>query len=495
MEEKLEKNLKAAWNRYHAKVQGDLCQLISEDKTKGHLRLINPSLQLGSVVDEFEGTPEFKSLVAQVRATFLLDDYHGGEESFWKVGLKNFLRRSRFYNDLSKGVTVSPADMLTQLENTFRRRATQITYLAPMEFIHFGCDSMEFKRFTIKRFKKNELDALLQNSVNEVFYPWASVDAVRLAGYWFIVVTGTEPAHALGKFYSALGDVGKIDIQFTKYPAIEIALQELALIDWEADWVKQKEGKPNEWEQWERFAIPFVMKIEDDLLNFPGHAPDVAKLTTELKIDSATGEELGEYPSVSIYLDEKETAILRSYLDGIDSLLGTLKAHKTSWPFLERALGFLVKAFFTYDLEQLLWHIAALEAALGEDREGITDRLARRIGSILGETESQQQAIRKQFKQLYAFRSDLVHGDEFEKQIWEGHLRDGRNLARRVLLWFLHLIANIHDHTTESEYPAELPKREELLILIDMDPSARMRLMKLHSAVPAQFPYVAEWVE
>jgi hypothetical protein len=493
-EPQVDKNLDKAWHRYQEKVQEELRQLAGDSREKGSLRLVsNKALHLRALVDDLERGPEFKSLVTEVRSTFLPQGYHGGDVSFWEWALENFMRRSGFYSALSEGKSVTQAEMLTRLSDAFHKRTTQVTFLAPMEFIELGCESMAFKRFIIRRFTRPQLGDLLQNSVNEMFYPWAYVDAHELGWYSFIVVTDTKPTEALGHFGTILGDIGKVNIQYTKYPVIEEALQELALVDWEPQWRKEEEHESSQWRQWERFHVPFVMEVEDDLLRAPRHAPDLSKLATEPWTDGATGEDLGWRPSVSISLDSKETEMFQSFLNRVDERFQKVKANASAWPFFERGLGFLVKAFFTYDLEQLLWHIAAMEALLGENKEGITDRLKRRVGAILGANEAEGQALRKQFKELYDFRSDLVHGDEFEKQIREGHLRTGRDLARRVVLWFLHFLAGILDHAPDGGYPDGPPRREELLLLIDQEPSARARLAKVMLTLPPDFPHIEAW--
>jgi hypothetical protein len=114
---------------------------------------------------------------------------------------------------------------------------------------------------------------------------------------------------------------------------------------------------------------------------------------------------------------------------------------------------------------------------------------------ILGGTAAERKAISKQFKQLYDLRSDLVHGDEFEKQIWEGHLRDARNLTRRMMVWFLELLASIRNQVPPEEGPAGLPSREELLLLLDLQPNARTRVSRLLTGVPSGFPHVSAWSE
>jgi hypothetical protein len=470
---------------------------LTDERSKKPLRIVTSrAAPLRGVVEDLETGAEFKELVAEVRLAFSADEYHGRDEALWAFALRTFLRRSGYYLDLSEGKTLAHEDVIRRLADACRRQSKQVTYLAPMEYLYLGCDLMTFKRFMIRRFQKAELEGMLQQSVNEVFYPWAYVrDVGKLTWYSMIVVSEAEPMDRVASLGAGLAELGKITLRYTRYPGIASALQHLTLVDWEAPRAQGPGHTPAEWEQWERFSVPFVMRLTDDLLSAPAQAPDLSILTTEPVFNPYTGEEEGERPSSSIHLNEKESEGLRSYLERIEDLLERVMPHSATWPFFERAQGFVTKAFFTYELEQLLWHMAALEALLGENREGITDRIARRIGSILGPTAAEQKAIRKQFKELYDFRSDLVHGDEFGKQIWEGHLRDARNLTRRVMLWFLHLMASIEPQVLPGERPAALPNREELLLLLDLESSARARVSGLLTGVPAGFPHVTSWIE
>jgi hypothetical protein len=489
--------LRGAWDRYDERVRSALQRSTGKAAERGALRVLTSrSAALRELVEGLERGAEFKRLVAEVRTAFLPDGKHGRNESLWASALGNCLRRSHYYLDLSEEKTIRGDDVIDKLSVAFRRRSRQVTYLAPMEYLQLGCDSMTFKRFTIQRFKKVELDAMLQQAVNEVFYPWAYVkDVGMLTWYSMIVVRDTEPTERVGFLGVRLAEIGKIRVRYTSYPAIEPALQHLALVDWEAPWLNGIGHTPDEWEQWERFGIPFVMRFTDDLLSGPAHAPDLSTLTTEPNIDSYTGEYEGERPSISIHLDAEESESLRSYLGRIEDLLERVGPHSSAWPFFARAQGFLMKAFFTYELEQLLWHMAALEALLGENRAGVTERLTRRIGIIVGQTNAERRAIRKRFRELYSFRSHLVHGDEFGKQIWEGHLREARNLTRQVMVWSLHLLASIEGQVRPEEKPGGLPKREEILLLLDLERSTRTRVANLLTGVPAEFPHIASWIE
>jgi hypothetical protein len=175
--------------------------------------------------------------------------------------------------------------------------------------------------------------------------------------------------------------------------------------------------------------------------------------------------------------------------------LADITTGSKDWRFFETALGYFVKAFCSEGFEQLLWHITTLEALLGEKGEGLTEKLARRISAILGNTNQEKKALNRQFKDLYDFRSTLVHGGNFKKQVYVGHLREARSLARKVLLWFLHFLSNFQRGISEGRLQERLLTRQEMLTIMDIDCENRARLVHLMRQLPETFPYVPEWIE
>ena len=435
-----------------------------------------------------------------VQEIFLAEGYHSGERGFWTWALRTFLRRSKFYINIGEGTHVEAKELTASLTNAFRRKTRNVTYLAPMEYVRFSGNPIVFRHFTIRSYSWKELDQLLQNSVNHVFYQWSHLsikDLGNLAQYSFIVVTETESTERIGHIGHGLADVGKVDLKFSRYPPLEIALKELTLVDWESEWLDPTTSPDSEWEQWERFDIPFVIRVTDDLLAQPVHRLDLSNLATTSYFSSnpETGErEEDQGPDVRISLGTEQLKEFEAYVRKIDKLIQAVEAAGPSWSFFDRALSFLVKAFFTYDLEQLLWHIVALEGVLGEKGAGVTNRLVRRVSKILGKSDAERKQIRAQFLKLYNFRSQLVHGAEFEKQIWEGHLRETRNLTRKVMVWFLHYLENIDSQIPGDEKPPDYPRREELLLLLDMDAGTRKRVAKPLARIPAEFPHVCSWL-
>ena len=153
-------------------------------------------------------------------------------------------------------------------------------------------------------------------------------------------------------------------------------------------------------------------------------------------------------------------------------------------------MGLLEKAFVTHDgLDQILWHIAVLDALLSEENVGVRQAMRPRIGDILGATEAEKKQVRKGFDELYSFRSELVHGKKVSEKAQHRHLGDARELARRVCLWFLDYMVRVDQHLQGQNVPYErYPTRSELLTLLDFDKVGLDRLSSVIRTLPERFP-------
>jgi len=147
-------------------------------------------------------------------------------------------------------------------------------------------------------------------------------------------------------------------------------------------------------------------------------------------------------------------------------------------------------------LEQLLWHITAIEAAaIGENvKGGLSELLKRRAAAILGQTAKSRTEFRKRFTDLYNFRSDLVHGNAklAQQAIDYGHLSEARDYARCIVLWVLQLLACVARGF--SNVSAGIPTRSDLLKVIDLDFEERSRLGRIFQMLPDGFPRVPSWI-
>ncbi len=481
-------SLHASWDNYDRDARKRVGQ-----SSKGARALIGEfSVALQSAVEDIEESQLFSSLVESVQHEVTSKGYHKGHISFWSNALRNALRRSGYYSRIAHSQKPASKIELRRILSAFDRRHETVTYMAPMEYVWLEQANLKFPTFTIEKFSKEQLDYIFDVALNKLNFPWAVIDTATLSDYWFIVVKEIKNIRPLGKIAIDLGSIGKVDISYSPFPALEKAFQRLVLFDWQPDYGRDKiPGERPEWQGWLGLKIPFVIRLSDNLLKAPQQAPILSKLETEPYPDPITGEELDK-PAHYIKLNCEETQALARSIEETDRLIRNIESVQKVWPFLARALGFQVKGFFSKGLEQLLWHITVIEALFGEKVPGMTDRLARRTAAVTGQSETDRKQIKKRFKELYEFRSRLVHGDEFTDQIWAGHLREARDMSWRSLLWFVNL-ANKVLVTNRGKNLSAIPTRNELLALIDLTPDAITRLAKIIRSEPSTFPANSSW--
>ena len=293
-----------------------------------------------------------------------------------------------------------------------------------MEGVAFAESTMKFEGFQIRRFRADELRIMFGNRANVVFYPEAMVDVNQLQHYWFICLRTSSSAPRIDPSYpddfsEYEYEIGAVGWRATIYPrVVEQVLRNLALYHWPS-LDPEEPGCAG-------LSIPFVLQTNDNLLIRPPGTPDISSLTSEPIFDPQTGEKVGEIPELMSVLGTGQTEDFKTFIQHTGTLLSALRVQPSDWQFLENALNYFVKAFFTTNLEQLLWHITTLEALLG-DKESSTALLAKRIATILGKTNDERKTITKEFKALYDLRSALVHGRSIDGQLYQKHLDKTRD--------------------------------------------------------------------
>jgi hypothetical protein len=559
----LETTLERSFNAYLAVARSSLRpQKVKAPRRFPFQLLRDKTIELRSLVDGIEGKSEFIELVNQTLTLFPSKRATGQESStLERFGeIRNFFRRSRCYTSIYAGQAVATEPILRQLETEFRREEFRIRYLVPLRFIDF-CDYedlIEFKRFKIRRFSSEELNYILQSDVNQIFYEWNNIEVSKIQPYWFIDVEGFESStrrprgltfdlgssvqldedvisridirgsnvnvsgEELSKYFAAqflFSGPGHIAVhsdysaqdEFSAFPTIvgEV-FQPIILFDWDSVWEPLIGPRS--------LYIPFVLEISDDIMSPPRSIPEttpfqfirVPPANTEIE---SSKDSSGSY-SVELLSEESEevepfyalqfhggqSGDFVSFVAQTDSILTRLRASNSEWRFLELSFLFLSKAFFSTGLQQLLWHITALESLLGQKKEGLTETIAARLALVLGKTQEERDEIRKSFKDAYNLRSRLVHGNEdlLKKKTTVKHLCEARDLARRTFLWFLYYLNHVLEHTSVSERSDfGLPTREELLSMLDLKENRNRsnRIKHLQSILPADFPRPANWVE
>jgi hypothetical protein len=438
---------------------------------------------------EAERSGEFNKLIEETRS------FSSGEgpsmHRLWEVHVKNFLRRSGIYLDLFDGKEINMSAAFADYCRAFERPQTEGDYqkhcLAVIEHVGFPAELLDFGSFQIRQFSEQDLGELLGNRVNSVFFPEASLRVNKLADYWFIYVTESPPAQPVGggqyvEYFDPL-----IKMRYTDFPSrIESAVRPLALYDWNYDWETFVVDSSDRTQGWFRFKVPFVLVKDDSPLHAPNAAPDLSVLSMRLTWDEE-GESEGAEPDLEYLTPEGATFFVES-VQRAEKLLANLRP--SAWPFFDIAMGYFLKAFFSDGSEQLLWHITVLDALLGDNEGGgRTNRIGQRLGSILGQG-AEQEAIRKQFRELHDYRNELVHGYRLEnRQVYTGHLREARELARRSMWWFLSFLNHMQSKFPEGSGKG-IPSRKEVLKLIDLDIDLLARLI---DGLPRGFPQVSEW--
>ena len=462
------------------------------------------------IVEELESEQEFDRLVAETRSAFSGDRHRKSTEELWRRAVHNYFCRSGYYLSLVSGESASPDEFFSNYCFSLTEPKVQTTYLSPLEFVNFAESSMDFGTFQIKRFSIQELQALLQNRVNSIFYPWAAIssDSLKLLSqYWFIQTTEPAEPSQIGVFRvqssssTTLLFSGYAEREYTGFPpAVESALRQLCLFDWPGickghsvcNLMSRREA---EHAVWLKFRIPLVLEVKNDLIDWPERVPVIPELETEPFVDTQTGEELGPVPLVIVHFDQTQTQHFVTFTKHVGDMMHSLEKDSDNWSFLEIALGYFTKAFLVPpNLEQLLWHIVIMETLLGEGPNGVTERLARRIGLILGKDKNERQKISKRFRKLYEVRSSLVHGKS-QSRADVTAIVDAYRFSRLSIIWFLNYISNIQSEIAKCKTGEKVPNRQEALMLLDVDADRRTHLRWLMDRVPSDFPYVTTWIE
>ena len=440
-----------------------------EKRTKGTLTLFRRNIAYEVI--QLEKSDEFKQLISEsqkLESPFVESSWYKDISLFtvWQNAIKNFFRRSGIYLNLFNGKRIDFDDITKNYENAFDKKETKVIYLAPIEYVYFSKEILNFKTFMIKRFSEKELNEIINQEVNEYFYSFATIDTKMMKNYWFIQIDDIE---SFSKDNNML-DFNEIDIvkfEHTDYPnKLELVLKKLSLFSWAPDLYSNSSEKQK---IWFGFNIPFFIKADDNILNSPLKVNyDFRKLENEPFFHPATNE-IVDRPATYFHFDKRETDDFERFINEIDNIFIEFDNYQAPLHFFDIALGYFIKAFFSDGLEQLLWHISTVEALLGEKAPGLTQLLARRTALILSKERKEREIIRKQFKELYNFRSNLVHGNPFSakknKSVYVGHLNNAREIARKSILWFIFFV-NKYSQSQNGKI------QEELLTAIDLEPES-----------------------
>ncbi len=450
--------------------------------------------QMKSCVDQAELSSQFDTLVDATRDEFSVRTVHGDHRLRLSIG--NFFRRSGFYLDVFNGSALDSAEYLQKYENAFTRDEIEHTIYAPLNYVEFSKRTIDIADFQLVRLSRAELDDLFSNRTRELFWPDRVIDSHLLQEFFFIRVKIKVPRRNSDSrdFVSNVDFSGRVsELGPAVDPRLEKILRILCLFPWEnADSVRKASADSDDpFQPWFPCQIPFAIALDDDLLNVPCSAPNLALLATEPDYDSSTGEERDwERKCIATSFDEAETNEFVSRVSYIAQCYNLIDPLPTEWEFFGIATRFLTKAFIDDETEQLLWHIVAMDALLGTPNE--TKRLAKRIAAVLESDSSAREKVSQDFMVLYDIRSKAIHGKPPKKEARLIHLRQARVIARRCTFFVLNCLANLKAECLRLGI--SLPSRDEIIRILDANPAELDRTKTLLEVMPAGFPHVQEWI-
>lgn len=431
---------------------------------------IDTGARLRSLVEKAEHSSEFRHLYTAAFDRSI---------SFFTI-VQTFFRRSQFYLRTFKGKRQSPERVFDSFWSELTHRRTKATYLRILDDVAFASRTIDFGTFKIQKFRKKNLDILTCQEVNEVFYPFARVDTNILSQHWLLVEESFIDSESEKESVTDYDDWSWSQIR-PRVPNLPVQL--LAIHHWTPDLsddecIENYATDLNDLRDiWPGFSVGEILVLNNNLCFQPEPAPDLSVRQPALDIP------------FNVPIGKRQELEIRAIVEKGQRLLRIVECVKPHWNFIEIAMGYIGKAFLAMpDLEQLLWNITVLDSLLSE-KSDVTQTMKRRIGLILGTTDQERKEIRKQFDELYDFRSDLVHGNTFKKKAQHHHLANARYFARQVMGWFVDYLLWVDNDFRQREIGYEhYPRRDELLSVLDFDKPSLNRLNRFMGRLPAGFP-------
>ena len=459
----------------------------------------DPMRKIRELVEKCERTFEFRNLVKKTRRDYAKRPDRERYD-IWQTSVGHVLRRSKIYADVLDS-DYCPDHLFKRFEDAIAGKKVPAVILAPLESVEFSADSpLDFGSFAIRKFSREELSTITENDTRALFYGESVLDIRLLSHYWWLTVPYVPDPRYPGQVYKIEILRPPVERQYSTFPpAVERVLQTLVLYDWDTNLSGDRDNEHRyslleDHRRWLGFHVPFVMHCGGSLFRPPVQPPDISRLALQ-PLFNDDGDESGVCPQPPIHnLHHKETRGFSRIVAKYENQLKKIRTQADKWSFIDVAISHLVKAFFAFELDQLLWHTVAIEALLGEPTPGrLKDTLASRCGCVLGCTKAGRATIDRSFRKTYDLRSDVVHGNTKLKEIHSGHLTVVRYIARDATVWFLDYLYHIAQGFQPND--ERLPHRRELLSALDIRPDARKRISHLLSRVPVDFPSSECWDE
>lgn len=308
-------------------------------------------------------SPEFVVL-----KELLTKRYHSGKSTFGLEGsIGNALRSLGLPCSTPHLSNLPRPDMFkvaTALAHEFQRTTTRRRYLCPLDMAD-ELPSLQFGNARVGRFAAAELEVLFDTPRLERCYPNIRLDAQRLSQFHWMVVE--EDVSVLGQSGNRqfswldfpLGkDLGEIVPHSGRFPAaVERALFFLLLAPWE-DWAEMTEV------DWRGFRVPWVYTLDDDLCAFPHPPPAPEQLSWEPYSQQVDYDEWEESERPMWLRTYATSEAVRQAVEARWELM-RVASPQASELFSTPVEHFLVRAFLSDGIDEVMAHLIMIEAAFG----------------------------------------------------------------------------------------------------------------------------------
>jgi hypothetical protein len=312
----------------------------------------------------------------------------------------------------------TPEKVSAVIAEAMLAREVQLIHLCPLDQAD-EWPALRFGPCEVRRFGRDELFAIFQPARLRRHYSNYSFDAESFSRFTWLAVHERRPltqpvgSRALPFLYQTLDQpFGAIEPYTRTWPeVVERAVFTLLMLPWES----MMEYRTFEWRG---FRIPWSYTVNTDPFARPALPSRSDSLSWEPDIfdDPSTGETIELERPVVLPLESDAAQQFSAISDQRWKAVETALSSKL---FNTLVVHFFVRAFSSEGIDEFLGHVFAIEAALGMARDhdrrsrpkigkkdpGATERLARRITTLTGDTTKAED-----FNRIFRLRSDFVHG-------------------------------------------------------------------------------------
>jgi hypothetical protein len=352
----------------------------------------------------FDCSAEFQELVTRTEPLV-------GTGCSLRYGLRCLMRNTGAY--LGRR---SAAELRSILLDRLAAKATKGIILQSLPWVNLDGLRLplEWNGCRLMAFSGEDLKRVIGHDARTVFFPHTSLteEEIRILSMecWLVVPTETEAAPP-GSIVVHFPD--EEATRFTDLPIeLESALAEVMSLEWAS-------ARKPESEWWTGFGLGTRVTVSGDPFGHPAR-PVRGTFAYEEVDDGHVSEPIPQF-------DTLELGEIPSVHDKMARLANAEVGKTIRQAFLYLTKAGLCGTLGAQRVDQMVHHVLVLDALFGDGDVGSSGRLANRVVTMLGEED--RESTRKKVREVYKYRSSLVHGTP-PGQIGNEVMWDARRLAQ-----------------------------------------------------------------